>query len=59
MVVDDLYVFRSHFSPGEAKPELIVDPNAVLACTIALKWLEPICGRESQVPQFFRTVKLS
>jgi hypothetical protein len=34
VVVNDLYVKGIAVGPSKAKPELVIDPNTVLPCTI-------------------------
>ncbi len=49
VVVDDLDVESIGRAPDEADAPLIVDADAVLACTVALERFEPIAGRNAQV----------
>ena len=49
VVVDDLDVEGIGGAPDEADAPLIVDADAVLACTVALERLEPIAGRDAKV----------
>jgi hypothetical protein len=44
-----LHIFGVIASPYEADPELIVDPDRVLACTVALEGLEPVRRRRLEV----------
>ena len=52
MIIDDLDAFRSGICPNEADTPLIIDPNAVLPETVALKRLRTVSGRRHQVPKF-------
>src|SRR5208282_4390076 len=45
VVVRDLDRRRSFFRPDEANPELVVDPDAVLALAVSFKRFEPVAGR--------------
>ena len=49
VVVDDLDVEGIGGAPDEADAPLVVDADAVLACTIALERLETIAGRNAKV----------
>ena len=49
MVVDDVDEVGVSLAPCEDHPILVVDPNAVLASTIALQGFESIRGRNTQV----------
>jgi hypothetical protein len=40
VVVHDLDTFRTSVGPGEADPPLVVDPDAVLAPSVALQRLQ-------------------
>lgn len=51
VVVDDLDVEGIGGAPDEADAPLIVDPDAVLASTIALERLEAIAGRNARVSE--------
>jgi hypothetical protein len=50
MVVDDLDLVRVAIAPGEADPELVVDPNAVLPGAVTLKSFQLVAGQR-QIPQ--------
>ncbi|EJN85710.1 hypothetical protein HMPREF1129_2262 [Actinomyces naeslundii str. Howell 279] len=49
MVVDELDIIRTSFMPGEAESPLGVDPNAVLAASIASQPLESVARWDAQV----------
>jgi len=51
MVVSDLDLRRSGICPDEAHAELVVDPDAVLADSIALECLKPVARRYAQRPE--------
>jgi hypothetical protein len=45
VVVDDFHVRRTVVGPTEADPELVVDPDAVLAFPITSQRFQPIARR--------------
>jgi hypothetical protein len=45
--------------PPEANPPLVIDPDAHLADTIALEYLQPISRRISQILQRRRRIQLA
>jgi len=49
VVVDELDIIRTSFMPGEAESPLGVDPNAVLATSIASQPLKPVARWDAQV----------
>jgi hypothetical protein len=49
VIVDDLDVEGIGGAPDEADAPLIVDADAVLACTVSLERLEPVAGRDAKV----------
>ena len=49
MVINKLNVGGSARTPGETDPPLIVDPNAVLADTVAGQFLEAVAWRHAKV----------
>jgi hypothetical protein len=51
MIVDDFNVVRVAFTPHEADAILIIDPDAVLALTLAAQSLQPISWRDIQIIQ--------
>ena len=48
MIIDNLYVISVAGAPPEADTPLIVDPDAVLAGSIALQGFEPVSWRHPQ-----------
>jgi len=59
MVVHDLNVFRSAWRPPEADTELLVDPDAVLANTVAPKCLQAVAGGDPEILQAARDLDLT
>ena len=59
VIIDYFYIIRARFRPAKTKPVLIVDPDAVLASTIALEGLQPIARRHAKVAQSGRNLKLT
>lgn len=57
MVVDDLDVPCSAFTPDEADPPLIVDADTRLSSAIAFERLQAIAGRNAQIIQRLSGVK--
>ncbi len=51
MVIDDLDVLGARIGPAKADPELVVDPDAVLSCPVALEGFQMVSGRNAQVFQ--------
>jgi hypothetical protein len=49
VVVDDLDVFGPCWSPAEADPPLLVDPDAVLPGTVAAQLLKPMARRDPHI----------
>jgi len=45
MIIHDFNVVRIPVPPGKTNPELIVDPNTVLAPPISLKRFQPEAGQ--------------
>ena len=56
MVVYDLDIVRIAIRPSEANPPLIVDPNAVLAGTIAFELLQPVPRWNAKVIEGFGSI---
>ena len=48
MIVDDLDLKGIAAVPAKADAPLVIDPNAVLACSLSRKPLEAIAGRHSK-----------
>ncbi len=51
VIIYDLDVIRIAAGPPEADAPLIVDPDTMLAGTVALQFLQPVAGRHSQILQ--------
>ena len=49
MAVDDFDIFRAIFGSDEADSPLVVNPNRMLARTIAAQRLQTVPGRKSQI----------
>jgi len=49
VVVHDLDILRVTVDPAEADPPLVVDPDAVLPCSVAAEPLEPVPRGHPQV----------
>jgi hypothetical protein len=45
VIIHDFNLRRSFLGPHKANPELVVDPDAVLAGAIARQGFEPVAGR--------------
>jgi hypothetical protein len=58
VVVDDFHVMRVSVPPDKADAEPVIHTNAVLASSIATQSLEPVPGKDRQVPEFVRGVHL-
>jgi hypothetical protein len=48
VIIDHLYVVSIAGTPSKAYAPLIVDPDAVLAGSVALQCLQPVAGRYTQ-----------
>jgi hypothetical protein len=59
VVVDELDVLGAGVRPAEADPELVVDPDRVVAGSVALELLESVPRWESEVLETFGRVQLS
>jgi hypothetical protein len=59
VVVGNLDIESVPFLPSKTDPVLIVDTNTILARSISLQRLQPICWRRCKVPQLIRTVDLN
>jgi hypothetical protein len=57
MVVHNLYMMRSVFSPNEAYSELVINTDAVLTGSITFQCLESISRRNEQITQSFSAVQ--
>jgi hypothetical protein len=49
VIVDNLYVFGAGRAPAKADPELVVDPDRVLARPVADQCLQPVPRRDAQI----------
>lgn len=58
MIVHDLDVFGPRVRPMEAKAELIVNTNAVLACAVSFQGFQSIARRNSQIIELARDLQL-
>src|SRR4051812_23936000 len=58
MVVHDFDVVRLVLGPDEADPVLVVDPNAVLALSIAGEGLEAFAGRDPEIGEALGGIEL-
>jgi hypothetical protein len=56
VIIYDLDVIRIAAGPPEADAPLIVDPDAMLAGTVALELLQPVAGLHLQVLQRLRSI---
>jgi hypothetical protein len=59
MVIDNFHIFHPRIRPTKTNPPLVVDTNAVLTCTIALKRFKVITGRYPQIIKSSGNLKLS
>ena len=51
MIIDNLHVVGISIPPLEANTPLVVDADAVLACTIVREFLQAICGWNPEILQ--------
>lgn len=49
VIVNDLDVCRAFSRPHKTDSKLVIDPNAVLACTISYKRLQSVSWRDSEI----------
>ena len=49
MIIDDLDKLGAAVTPDEADAPPVIDPDAVLATTVALEYLEAITGRRPKI----------
>ena len=59
MIIGDFHLECVALSPDEADSILIVDPDAVLSCAIALKRFQAIAGEKSKIREHVRDVNLN
>lgn len=57
MVICDLHIAGIARSKIKADPKLIIDPNAVLSFSVAVKFLKTICWWDLQILQRLCIVK--
>ena len=58
MIVDNLNIVRTPFSPNETKTPLVIDANAVLPFSIAMQGFQAISRRRRQVSQLRGAIQL-
>jgi hypothetical protein len=58
MTVDNFHVVSVPFTPSEADTPLVIDPNAVLSPSAAMKRFQPLAWRRHQVSQLRCAVQL-
>ena len=58
MVIYDFDSVRIALMPAEANAPLVVDADAVLPRTTAFQGFQAVAGRQGQIAQFARTIKL-
>ena len=51
MIIHDFYVVSISIEPFKAYPPLVIDPDAVLTCTVAAELLQPVCWRNVEIIQ--------
>ncbi len=56
MIVDDLHVMGVSVPPFKADPELVIDPNTMLALSVAFQCFQPKT-RQFEVPKRGRRVQ--
>ena len=54
VVVDDFDIGGPFLSPDETDAPLVIDPNGVLATTVAAQRFKPVCWRRTQVVEIAR-----
>src|SRR5713101_6048948 len=57
VVISDLYIGRISSFPDETDPPLVIDPDAVLTCTIFLKGFEMVTTIDRQHPELSRGIQ--
>jgi hypothetical protein len=58
MIIGDFDLECVAVTPIEAYPELIIDPDTALSCTVALQWLQTIVRKKCQVREHSGSVNL-
>jgi len=56
VIIDDLDIVSITLAPYETKSPLVINPNAMLALTIAVKLLQVVSERHAQVLYRLRVV---
>jgi hypothetical protein len=51
MIINDFNVVSVSIFPAKAKPPLIIDPHAMLACSFSLQSFKPVARRRSHIGQ--------
>jgi hypothetical protein len=59
VVIHDLNVVRISISPHEAKPPLVIDPDAVLALPVTTQSFQTVAGRCCQIAELGSAVQLA
>ena len=57
VVVDDFDIGGPFLSPGETDAPLVIDPDGVLATTVASQRFEPVCWRRAQIVETARSME--
>lgn len=58
MIVDDIHFVGVSVTPNKTNSKLIIDPDTVLSCSIALQSFQAISGEDRQVGQLRSRVQL-
>jgi hypothetical protein len=58
VIIDDLNIVRIAFSPNETETPLVIDPNAILARSVAMQRFQAISWWRPQISQFSGGVQL-
>ena len=58
MIIHNFNVVRVFTVPAEANAPLVIDADAVLANAVAFQGFQAVAGRQRQVTQFARAIKL-
>ena len=58
MIIGDFDLECVAVTPNEAYPELIIDPDTVLSCTVALQRFQAIAGEKCQIREHSGGVNL-
>jgi hypothetical protein len=57
VVISDLYIERISLFPDETDSPLVIDPDAVLTCTLFLKGFEMVTTIDRQHPEVSRSIQ--